>query len=28
MIVEDERGVQLPNIDTSEWPGVADPPIN
>ena len=28
MVVEDERGVQLPNIHPSEWPGVADPPIN
>jgi len=28
MVVEDERGVQLPNIHPSEWPGVVDPPIN
>ena len=28
MVVEDERGVQLPIVHPSEWPGVADPPIN
>ena len=28
MVVEDERGVLLPNVHPSEWPGVADPPIN
>jgi len=28
IIVKDERGVQLPNSHPSEWPGVADPPIN
>ena len=28
MVVEDERGVQLPNVHPSKWPGVADPPIN
>lgn len=28
MVVEDERGVQLPTVHPSEWPGVSDPPIN
>jgi hypothetical protein len=28
MVVEDERGVQLPDVHPSKWPGVADPPIN
>jgi hypothetical protein len=28
MVVEDERGVQVPTVHPSEWPGVADPPIN
>jgi len=28
MVVEDERGVQLPNVHPSEWPRVSDPPIN
>jgi hypothetical protein len=28
MVVEDECEVQLPNVHPSEWPGVANPPIN
>jgi hypothetical protein len=28
MVVENERGVQLPTVHPSECPGVADPPIN
>jgi hypothetical protein len=28
MVVKDEHGVQLPNVHPSEWPRVADPPIN
>jgi hypothetical protein len=28
MAVEDERAIYLPIVDTSEWLGVADPPIS
>jgi hypothetical protein len=28
MVAEDEHGVQVPTVHPSEWPGVADPPIN
>jgi hypothetical protein len=28
MVVEDERGVQVPNVHPSECPRVPDPPIN
>jgi hypothetical protein len=27
MVVENERGVDLPNVHVSEWPGAANPPI-
>jgi hypothetical protein len=27
MVVEDERGVDLPSVHVSEWPGAANPPI-
>ncbi|KAL6647174.1 hypothetical protein ACP70R_014611 [Stipagrostis hirtigluma subsp. patula] len=27
MVLEDERGVNLPNVHVSEWPGAANPPI-
>jgi hypothetical protein len=27
MGVENERGVDLPNVHVSEWPGAANPPI-
>jgi hypothetical protein len=28
MIVEDEKGVDLPTIHNSEWPGQEEPPVN
>jgi hypothetical protein len=27
MVVENERGVDLPNVHVSEWPGAANPPL-
>ena len=28
MVIEDERGVEVTRLEDSEWPGVANPPVN